>query len=97
MAADKNILQQFVKIVHDVLDPFVQMIGGTLEDKKEALAALGLDPTFANSSPQPCQVNLILFGLGILDQDMPFGAAPGGPKGRRADEKGDGYRHGHRP
>jgi len=51
MAADKNILQQFVKIVHDVLDPFVQMIGGTLEDKKEALAALGLDPTFANSSP----------------------------------------------
>lgn len=51
MATDKNILQQFVKIVRDVLDPFVQLIGGTLEDKKEALAALGLDPTFANSSP----------------------------------------------
>ncbi len=51
MATDKNILQQFVKIVRDVLDPFVQMIGGTLEDKKEALTALGLDPSFANSSP----------------------------------------------
>ncbi len=51
MATDKNILQQFVKIVRDVLDPFVQMIGGTLEDRKEALAALGLDPSFANSSP----------------------------------------------
>lgn len=51
MANDKDILQQFVKIVRDVLDPFVQMIGGTLEDKKEALAALGLDPSFANSSP----------------------------------------------
>uniref|UniRef100_UPI001177DD0E hypothetical protein n=1 Tax=Crenothrix polyspora TaxID=360316 RepID=UPI001177DD0E len=51
MASDKNLLQQFVKIVRDVLDPFVQMIGGTLEDKKEALASLGLDPSFANSSP----------------------------------------------
>ncbi|MDB4583107.1 hypothetical protein N9164_08145 [Draconibacterium sp.] len=50
MADDKNILQQFVKIVRDVLDPFVEMIGGTLEDKKEALASLGLDPSFANST-----------------------------------------------
>lgn len=51
MADNKNILQQFVKIVRDVLNPFVQMIGGTLEDKKEALASLGLDPSFANVSP----------------------------------------------
>ena len=58
MAGNKNILQQFVKIVRDVLNPFVELIGGTLEDRKEGLAALGLDPSFANSSPPAPTSNL---------------------------------------
>jgi len=51
MAENKNILQQYVKIARDILNPFVEMLGGTLEDRKEGLASLGLDPSFANSSP----------------------------------------------
>lgn len=51
MAENKNLLQQFVKVARDILNPFVEMLGGTLEDRKEGLASLGLDPSFANSSP----------------------------------------------
>ncbi|PSL35076.1 DUF6603 domain-containing protein [Chitinophaga ginsengisoli] len=51
MADNKNLLQQYVKIARDILNPFVDMLGGTLEDRKEGLASLGLDPSFANSSP----------------------------------------------
>ncbi|SDF81642.1 DUF6603 domain-containing protein [Chitinophaga filiformis] len=51
MADNKNLLQQYVKIARDILNPFVEMLGGTLEDRKEGLASLGLDPSFANSSP----------------------------------------------
>ncbi|SHN32612.1 DUF6603 domain-containing protein [Chitinophaga sp. CF418] len=51
MAENKNLLQQYVKVARDILNPFVEMLGGTLEDRKEGLASLGLDPSFANSSP----------------------------------------------
>lgn len=50
MPNNNNILQKFVRIVHDVLEPFVQMIGGTDDDKKEALTSLGLEPNSATNS-----------------------------------------------